>query len=313
MIISLNPTYLCNFRCPFCYLTPEQLSDKKFAALDAIQARFDELLMHGEIIDGVDLYGGEVTLLEDEYVNALLEKILTVTDRINIITNLSNKKAYLEDERFNIYVSYDHKSREKWLEVYENLTHLGSIRPVNILMLTSKMLTKQDVPEIISYLNKIPGLESVEIKPYSPNQANQQKVDYPDHEEFIKKFLDAPEQLKCVFHNEDLIIDSLNGTNNSFSDDHIYITPNAKFAVLDFDSNNNEFFMELNSFSDYIVWTQKEKAASYLNGFCSACPYLGSCLSEHLREVKDITKSCNGYKLLLDWYDENREWKRYSK
>ena len=29
MNISINPSYFCNFRCDFCYLTPEQLGDQK--------------------------------------------------------------------------------------------------------------------------------------------------------------------------------------------------------------------------------------------------------------------------------------------
>ena len=40
------------------------------------------------------------------------------------------------------------------------------------------------------------------------------------------------------------------------------------------------------------------------NPYCSQCDYLGSCLSEHLRDVKSLTYSCNGFKHLLDWYNE---------
>ena len=29
MNLSINPTYYCNFRCDFCYLTPEQLGDRQ--------------------------------------------------------------------------------------------------------------------------------------------------------------------------------------------------------------------------------------------------------------------------------------------
>ena len=27
--VSINPSYFCNFRCDFCYLTSEQLGDQK--------------------------------------------------------------------------------------------------------------------------------------------------------------------------------------------------------------------------------------------------------------------------------------------
>lgn len=311
MIISLNPTYYCNFRCPFCYLTPEQLGDKKKASIQQIQERLQEVIDAGETIDCIDLYGGEITELPDDYVYKVLQLCRKYSDRINIVTNLSKLKKYLWNRKYNIYVSYDHRARERWEEVFQNMHKLT--RPFNILMLTSVGILRNNVQEIIDHCNALKHLESVEIKPYSANQANKRKVRHTDHENFIKRFLTAERPLNCTFHNEDLIVDSLNGTNNAFSDDHIYITPSGKFGVLEFDDDDREYFLELDNFDDYIAWAEKEKVDTYLNGYCAACPYLGSCLSEHLREVKDISESCNGYKLLLDWYDENKEWKKYVK
>jgi hypothetical protein len=60
--------------------------------------------------------------------------------------------------------------------------------------------------------------------------------------------------------------------------------------------------LEYNTFEEYLQWTEKEKQRVQRNKFCSNCEYFGKCLSEHLREVKDLQNSCNGFKLLLDWY-----------
>ena len=38
--VSINPSYFCNFRCDFCYLTPEQLGNQKKISLE----RLDQLL-----------------------------------------------------------------------------------------------------------------------------------------------------------------------------------------------------------------------------------------------------------------------------
>ncbi len=38
--VSVNPSYFCNFRCDFCYLTEEQLSDQKKIELE----KLDDLL-----------------------------------------------------------------------------------------------------------------------------------------------------------------------------------------------------------------------------------------------------------------------------
>ena len=70
---------------------------------------------------------------------------------------------------------------------------------------------------------------------------------------------DTGDRKKVTFVNELNILDSLDKSYNAFSDDHLYITTAGELAVLDFDKNNNEYFKKLNSFDDYIQWTEKEK------------------------------------------------------
>jgi hypothetical protein len=150
-------------------------------------------------------------------------------------------------------------------------------------------------------LNTLTSLVSVEIKPYSTNQANQFNIKFSDFENFIKKWItNKDKQFELV--NEQLIQDVINKTRNSFSDDHVYITPNGKYGVLEFDLNDNEFFLEYDTLDQYYQWCNKEKERVTKNKFCSNCNYFGHCLSEHLREVKDLTNSCNGFKHLIDWY-----------
>ena len=74
-------------------------------------------------------------------------------------------------------------------------------------------------------------------------------------------------------------------------------------GLLEFDKEDKEYFLELDSWDDYILWTQKEKTE--MSPICTSCKYFGKCLTEHYRYVKDLTNSCNGYKGLLDWADLN--------
>jgi hypothetical protein len=199
-----------------------------------------------------------------------------------------------------VSVSYDFDVRERHELVWKNMAMLP--KPFSILMLAGSDLVKKDVDEMIHSLNLLSNLESVEIKPYSTNQANQQPVTFKDHEEFVKSWITSSVEKKFTLVNELLIQDVLDGHNNSFSDDHVYITPSGNYGVLEFDLNDNEFFLEYNTFEEYIQWTEKEKQRVQRNKFCSNCEYFGKCLSEHLREVKDLQNSCNGFKLLLNWY-----------
>ena len=68
------------------------------------------------------------------------------------------------------------------------------------------------------------------------------------------------------------------------------------------DLNDNEFFLEYETLDEYFKWCNNEKKRVEKNKFCTKCDYFGHCLSEHLRDVKSLDNSCNGFKHLIDWY-----------
>lgn len=303
MILSINPTYYCNFRCDFCYLTEKQLSDKTCLSIDALDRRLSEITSHKRI-DMVDIYGGEVGLLKQSYWEDLigLLNMYGIHD-INLITNLSAINSITTDPRVYTSVSYDFSAREDHERVFRNMALLN--KPFSILMLASPKFLELDTGEMIESLNLLPNLESVELKPYSSNQSNTHTVYYTDFEEKVKSFLNYGNK-RFNFVNQDLIESTLNKKRNSFSDDHIYITPSGRYAVLEFDLNDNEFFLEYDELQEYWNWCKKEKERVSRNKYCSNCEYFGNCLSEHLREVKNLDKSCNGFKNLIDWYKDGR-------
>lgn len=297
--LSINPWYYCNFRCDFCYLTQDQLSDKTLLSLDVLNERLSEVSQY-TTIGMVDLYGGEIGLLPKDYWNDLINLLqLYGVEDINLITNLSMINDITTDERVYTSVSYDFEAREDYLRVWKNMALLN--KPFSILMLASPNVITKDVDEMIGTLNCLNNLVSVEIKPYSTNQANQYNVSYTQYEDFVKKWIINKDR-KFEISNEKQLDDVVNKSKNSFSDDHVYITPSGKYGVLEFDDHDNEYFMECNTFNDYVEWTLKEKDRVSNNKFCSNCNYYGHCLSEHLREVKDTDNSCNGFYKLIDWY-----------
>ena len=302
MNVSINPWYYCNFRCDFCYLTPTQLGDKTLLDLDILAARLAEITAH-TTIDQIDFYGGEIGLLPKTYFQEMKSVCQAYRpSSLNIISNLSMVNEITTDPDCTLSVSYDFNAREDNDRVWKNMALLT--KPFSVLLLAGDKLIKYDPDEMIFNLNLLSNLSSVEIKPYSTNQANQQSVNFKHFEEFVKKWITSPIQKKFTFVNEHLIQDSISKDRNSFSDDHVYITPSGKYGVLEFDLNDNEFFLEYESLDEYLAWCDIEKRRVNKNKFCSTCEYFGSCLSEHLREVKNLDNSCNGFKLLIDWYKD---------
>lgn len=300
LTVSINPSYFCNFRCDFCYLTESQLSDTTKIETTKLESLLSEIPNIGHI----DLYGGEIGALKKDYFYELKASIKKYYNgKINIITNFSMLHEGFFEEDITLSVSYDWEAREKHDRVYQNM--LMSPVPIAVLILASPKVLEMNVDELILSLNACSSIESVEIKPYSINQANCHRVTHKDYEEFVKKWIQSSVTKKFEFINEYYIQDVLDGIRNAFSDDHVYITPTGKFGVLEFDLNDKEFFLELDSFKDYVDWTNKEKKHNVSN-ICRSCKYFGKCLTEHYRYVKDLDNSCNGYYNLIEWYKNAR-------
>src|SRR6056300_2021608 len=180
MKVSINPSYFCNFRCKFCYLTTEQLADQNKIDLQVLDNMLMEIRLEDKI-EHIDLYGGEVGALKKDYFYGMRDVIRKhYRDKINIITNYSMLHEGFFENDFYLSVSYDFEAREKSDKVYQNM--LRSEVPIAVLILASQQVITKNVDEMITMLNACSSIESVEIKPYSTNQANQQGVTHKDFE-----------------------------------------------------------------------------------------------------------------------------------
>jgi len=236
-------------------------------------------------ISHVDIYGGEVALLPDDYLSELLAVFKAP---INIVTNLSQIKDVFHDRAYTLSVSYDFTCRTGSDIVLQNMVMMN--RPLNILTLCSPELLKIPVKDMVNIFNNLQIVESVEIKPYSRNQANAFSVQKKEYEDFILEWVKHPKEF--TFINEEIIEASLQGKRNAFSDDHLYITPDGFFAVLDFDENGLEYFKKLPGIAEYKKWCAEEKSR-VASSFCGSCKFYGSCLTEHYRPVRS-GDDCDG-------------------
>ena len=252
-------------------------------------------------IHHIDLYGGEIGALKKDYFYGLRDVIRKYYDKdININTNFSMLHDGFFEKDFYLSVSYDFEAREKHELVYKNM--MLSPVPIAVLVLVSPTILQKDVDEMIRMFNLCTPVKSVELKPYSINQANAHNVTHKDFEQHVIKWIQSKEDMQFAFINDYKIQDSIEKTYNAFSNDHVYITPNGKFGVLEFDKDDKEYFLELDSYKDYKLWADKEPDVN-CSDICKSCKYYGHCLTEHYRYVKDLDNGCNGYKGLLEFYE----------
>jgi len=295
--------------CSFCYLSKEERSDNNKINLKVLDVMLECIDTRWDI-DHIDIYGGEIALLSPEYLKDLFYMTRWYTNgntnskwctgnpkgNVNIITNfLKFNPAIMEDENLDISVSYDFKGREKSTIVLNNM--INSDRDINVLMLGTNEVLSVPTDFVVSTFNFLKRVRCVEIKPYSTNQCNEEAVKDGDFERFVKE-ISSSKKKKFEFTNETWARDCINGKYNAYSDNHLYITPNAEYAVLDFDENDNEYFRIMETLDDYEDWTEQEKIKVQSLPHCSNCKYLGSCMTEHYKTA------CSGYPNLLDWYSQ---------
>lgn len=297
MNLSINPTYYCNFSCDFCYLTKKQLNDRHKITPLWLEHSIRQIT---DPITHVDLYGGEIGLLTPEYYYSIKEVIKKhYGGSININTNLSAFPDFFRDDDVTLSVSYDFSAREKEQHVLNNM--MTANKDLAVLILASPKVLAMDVEFMIFTLNMVSNVKSVEIKPYSINQANAFDVTHKDFEDFVIKFDEAKTEKNFDFQNIHNIYRSIDKEYNAFSNDHVYITPSGKFGVLEFDKDDKEYFKEYATYYEYKKWADDE-ATNNISDICRSCTYFGTCLTEHYRYVLDLDNSCNGYKGLLDYY-----------
>ena len=264
----------------------------------------DQRLRYLAPVTQVDIYGGEPGTLPIEYANNMIDVIKKHTNRINVISNFSViPDWYYREDITDISVSYDWDQREQHDKVINNIILFN--RAVSILMLATEELIKVDPKVIADTFNSIPNIQSLEIKPYSTNQANMHPMNFKRYEEWIKKWIAL--DLNFNLQNINLLNKCISKEYIAYSENHLYIDPYGNYNVLDFDLNDNEYFRQIKDLNEYQRWCARERFMVEKNQYCRECKWKGHCATEHYRHVKSIDNSCNGFKLLLDWYELESE------
>jgi len=292
--ISLAPSFHCNFRCSWCYLSVDQLRDTTRLDLELLNARLKDL----GPIEHVDIYGGEPATLPETYAVEMLDVLLSHTTSINVISNFYRVPQWFYRSDISVSASYDWNKRENYDKVLTNIIGFG--RPLAILMLATHDLCQEDPRVIASVFNHVETIASLEIKPYSINQFNQHQMDWTVFESWIKIWLSLDLNFELI--NRKLLDNSVKKIYNAYSDNHLYIGPDGGLSVLDFDINDREYFRPMKNLDHYREWAAEEKYKVQHNKFCSSCRWQGHCATEHYRNVTSLDHSCNGFKKLLDWY-----------
>lgn len=291
--VSINPTYNCNLQCKFCYLN--NLDKNKLLKLEDLQNTLQKLSSIYNIFE-IDIYGGEITLLDYNYLIKLFNICLLYVKTINIITNgtvlLQSKLLSLPFLKFSISWDFVFRENKKYEErVFNTLKILDT----PIILTSPELYNKKE--EVVKKLNQLTNKHKIDVKICMPTKNNNIKINLKKYEEFL---------LYLYFNlNKNFSIIQFEYIENqimpyAYDSLHCFINPNNEIQILTFD--NYEEFKTINDITNI----NNENIS-----ICNNCEYKFKCLAEHYFQLNDKF-DCIGLKKLIKRYNEIKKYKNLS-
>ena len=226
-------------------------------------------------------------------------KIIVSTDFIDF-----NKSMINYCDIINVKYNFNGYSKNKdilSLEYKANLIYSLKTKNINESNIKSLDIScKVNSRAIIDDLNKL-KIKSWEIVPYHQSIYSKVKaMNYHDYEELIKQYLFLVKTMKFAFQNK-LQLDGILPIDN-YNVKNIYITPNNKFAVTEFDKDNKFKLCECDDLSS--LQKKIREMENLRDNFCYNCDSKLRCLANRLINLNYIGESCSGFKDLIKYYDK---------
>lgn len=279
LAISVNPTYKCNLDCSFCYL--KNRHESSLLDLKLFDKQMEELSKVYDFVY-IDLYGGEITLLPEDYIKELISICEKYVSDISVVTNLIEMPQWLYELKYTVSASWDYIYRPKNelvlknAEIFYNKTGKGIP-----LVLTSPELYKHK-EEIRKLIDK-PYIKSFDIKPCMKTSQNGIEKSLEHYEELVKYFIQNP--ITPFFTN------SFTLTNKKDRYLHVFLNPNNKFVDVCYDDKGNESFKEVDVYN----------LNDGIPNECITCELYEYCQNEHSNIYLYDGYDCYGLKKLLSW------------
>ena len=279
LTISINPTYQCNGHCPYCYLG-NLIKDDTVLNLQIMRNRLDQLQKFDKDLV-IDIFGGEIGMLQENYLNDLIliclhySKNVTISSNFtinpNIVYNLARKYNIPLFVSWNVERGNINKIAIDNVLKYEDRSNIG----IQIVCLPTII----NIDKLIRYFESI-KVRSITFLQYYPGKFAKKRynVNNCDYSDFIIRLhkLNKLNHYNINITNLNLIRDA---NYVPLQSSNIFITPYGQYAVTKYDKDGYEEFYcfdSLNTFNDII---NDEKRRYFTK--CGTCEYYQYCLAEH--------------------------------
>ncbi len=291
--VSLMPTYLCNYHCSYCYLG-DLTKDKTCLDISLLKARLSELSCHYEI-SGIDIFGGEISLLKNDYLDELFKTCRQFTKSIAVTSNLTRLSFLSLIDKYSIKLTVSvNIERDYFLKTINTIKQLKS--EYSILSVVLPSILSCNVKDLLDFYESLHP-SSVTFIEYYP--ARRARINYSitnqAYSDFLKQVIDLRKNYSYSIGN----LQDLNYLCSHNYIDNVFITPYGNFASTQYDNEGLEYFVEHDTLNDWL--NNSNKCKTYQTE-CLTCQYKHKCLAEHIKpHSKD--DECAGHPSLIKYID----------
>ena len=187
-MLSIQPTFLCNYNCEFCYLG-DLRKNKTILDLNILEQRLNEITTN-YIIRNITIYGGEVSLLNKDYITKLSSLCENINVKPTFVSNLSNDWliSYCDENNYTLSISLN-EERPFYNETLSKLKQLSRKDNKNLSVVVLPSLLNKPYKEIMDLYESI-GLDIFFIQ-YHPSILSKKtyNIDINDFSNFLKNII----------------------------------------------------------------------------------------------------------------------------
>ena len=296
IFVSLIPIFRCNRKCKYCY-QKDKVDDCTLIAVEDVYKRLEQIGQQYDI-DTISIFGGEVSLLDRQYIDQLFELCKSYCLDTNINTNLTNTSIIdiAHKHSVGVGVSYnvdrdDYKFVRKMLRKLPN----NVVKTISVDTVITPPYVTCDAEKLLDEYQSL-GIKAVLFLPYSPSVTNHvYRTFNRQYENTLIRIYEQYQKRKYDFEitNFDISIKRQCGIEGN-----IFILPNGNFATVAYDENQHEYFHQF-TILKHLKTLQLKEYEHFPQ--CMNCPYYNSyCLAEHLKVWDNDHDVCCGCKQLIE-------------
>lgn len=295
LTLSIMPSYKCNFKCQYCYLG-NLIQNDNLLNLENLESSLLELKQLYNI-KNVSLYGGELSLLDNVYLQHLVDliKIKLPKSSISLTSNFSNENiltfCLLNNIKLNVSLNEERYQYSKTLQQIKKYTGT-KLFDLTVVVLPS--IINKHTNELYKFYNDL-GFDVFFIQHHNSIHQKSYSISLDQFSKFLYDFICYHSmQSDAKFKIENLNV--LNDTEfNPNTESYLFINPNGKYCTTVFKDNIEHYV----TFDNLQQWqTFCEKSYQMYENSCSTCKFFNRCKAEHL-ETLNNDNECSGLKHLL--------------